>query len=204
MISNLLFKKRWKKSEQLYKQYGVYELYDIGAMWVDTADIIGLSLRPKDIKDDEDMRYLKKSVKERGWENTHRMTLHLVRLPNGKFTVGSGGNHRTYLSREIGFERLKALVSVLIPTKYLMDEDYAKIEYFTLKFHEYNDFAATKNAFLNSKGVFRLYYPLEEAEFDRLCNLADKMLDKRAEVIRNVAIRNGIMKDNDAELKVQD
>lgn len=203
-MAKLFSKKRWKSSEQLYKRYGVYELYDIGAMWVDTADIIGLSLRPSSIKDDEDMRYLRESVKEKGWKNIHYRTLHLVRLPNGKFTVGSGGNHRTYLSKEIGLERLIAFVSVLVPTKYLTEEDHADIEYFTLKYNEYYNLADKKNKHLNSKGVFRENFVIEEAEFGRACDLADKMLAQRNEVFRRVAMRNGIMKENEIELKALD
>lgn len=201
---NLFSKKRWKSSDLLYKRYGVYELYDIGAMWVDTADIIGLSLPPSSIKDDEDMRYLKESVNEKGWKNIHYRTLHLIRLPNGKFTVGSGGNHRTYLSKEIGLERLIAFVSVLVPIKYLIEEDQANMEYFTMKHSEYYKLADNKNKYLNSKGVFRENYVIEEAEYDKLCDLADKMLVQRQEVFRRVAMRNGIMKENDVALKTLD
>ena len=131
-------------------------------------------------------------------------TLHLVRLPNGKFTVGSGGNHRTYLSKEIGLDRLIAFVSVLVPTKYLTEEDHADIEYFILKHNEYYNLADKKNKYLNSKGVFRENYVIEEAEYDRACDLADNMLAQRNEVFRRVAMSNGIMKENDVELKTLD
>lgn len=102
-----------------------YEVCNVGIHTVHTGDIIGLSLRPEDIANDHKMKRLRQSVATKGWKDDFPIDLHLYLTPDGKYTVCTGGNHRSYLADELRIPVIEALVDVIIP-KVKISEDIAK------------------------------------------------------------------------------
>ncbi|MGN7170839.1 hypothetical protein ACTHSJ_33765 [Paenibacillus cellulositrophicus] len=92
-----------------------YEVCSVGIRTVRTVDIIGLSLRPEDIANDNKMKRLRRSVEINGWKDYFPGDLHLYLTPEGKYTVCTGGNHRPYLADELGIPAIEADVDVIIP-----------------------------------------------------------------------------------------
>jgi hypothetical protein len=182
--------KRWKNYDKLVAPYREYELVDLGVIPVNPSDIIGLSLHVRDIKNDESMVLLRESVASKGWLDVSPYTLHLCRLPNGKCSVCSGGNHRAYLSNELKIAEIKALVSIVIPIKMFTEGIKAKLEYIRLKEHE-NDFEAKKiNDWLNKQGIYRVTYEKEEKLFNYYCEQSENLEEKRKEVLLKLAEEN--------------
>lgn len=129
MVFILSFQKknRWLTFKKVMKNYpdGTYETCDVGVQTVCTKDIIGLSLRPSEIANDNKMKQLKQSVASNGWKDVSPNDLHLYLTPNGKYTVCTGGNHRSYLASELRIHSIEASVEVVIP-KGKISEDTAK------------------------------------------------------------------------------
>ncbi|MUV38767.1 hypothetical protein JNUCC1_02638 [Lentibacillus sp. JNUCC-1] len=145
----ILNKKRWKNSARIINSYHEFDTVDYGIAWVDPRDIIGLSLNPNKIKNDEKMKKLKSSVYANGWTNESPFTLHLCKLPNGKYTVSNGGNHRAYLSNKLKTPHIQALVTIIIPKNLIPEEIKAQIEYFILKENDFELKAKETNEFLS-------------------------------------------------------
>lgn len=127
IILGFLKKNRWLPFEKIMKKYpdGTYEVCHIGIQKVHTKDIIGLGLRPRDIANDNKMKRLRQSVATKGWKDESPIDLHLYLIPEGKYTVCSGGNHRPYLADKLHIPSIEAAVDVVIP-KGKITEDTAK------------------------------------------------------------------------------
>lgn len=184
-------KKRWKSFERAVKVYQEYDTVDFGIAWVNPRDIIGLSLNANEIKNDDKMKRLRSSVYLKGWTNQSPVDLHLFKLPNGKYTVCSGGNHRAYLSNELKIPQIKAKVSIIIPVKQIPEETKSNIEYLLLKEREFDLKAKEINNFLNTKGIYRVDYVAEEALFNKYCEHAQSYLNQRDKLLLDLADRLG-------------
>jgi hypothetical protein len=126
--STLMVKLIWvilMKNWLNYRELDVFNdisVCTVGICLIDPTNIIALSRPYEQICNDSNMQYLRESVAKRGWQDPHPQTLHLLRLPEGQYTVSSGGNHRAILSNELGLKEIKSLISVLIPQSFLNDK----------------------------------------------------------------------------------
>ncbi len=128
-----LFKKRWILFDQAVSPYKPYITVDYGVTSVSPRDIIGLSHTPKEIKNDEKLIELRKSVEAKGWDDELHADLHLVRLPNGKYAAAGEGNHLSYLSDQLDIPKINAHVSILIPEEYIPENIKAEMEEYSNK-----------------------------------------------------------------------
>ncbi|AMV11553.1 hypothetical protein [Parageobacillus sp. G301] len=111
----------WNFFEELIKPYNnQYFYYNYGICLVEVKDIIGLSY--KGVLDQEKLLRLHESIKKNGYQFRNYSDLHLVRFPNGKYSVCMGGNHRPYLAKKLGIRHIKANVDILIPKEMLSEE----------------------------------------------------------------------------------
>lgn len=180
-------RKRWISFERAIKPYDNFFSVDYGISWVNPQDIIGLSLNPRKVKNGEKTKQLRDSVALNGWTNQSPFTLHLYRLPNGKFTVGNGGNHRAYLSNKLKIPRIRALVTIVIPANLISEEQRSQLEDFALKEREFDLKAKEVNDFLITKGVFRDKYKAGETLFDEYCELATLQDKHRKDLLLEIA-----------------
>ena len=120
--------KRWRSSNKVLKRYEPYHIVDFGLSWIKPHDICALSLPLKNVRCDEKLQRLKSSVIAIGWNDQYPSDLHLYRLPNGLFVVGSGGNHRAYLANKLSISIIQAYVSIMIPDKLISNSIMQRIE----------------------------------------------------------------------------
>lgn len=116
----------WGFYRDIVKKYGDYYLYYYGDHIVYVDDIIGLSY--KGVLSQEKLDILYKSIKENGYYFKLYSDLHLVLMPNGKYSVSSGGNHRPYLAKKLGIKKIMCISEILIPKSLLTDEQISKCE----------------------------------------------------------------------------
>ncbi|MED4779419.1 hypothetical protein [Brevibacillus choshinensis] len=108
--------KKWKKFNEVMVDYPSYLVYPAGICSIKPEDIIGLcNWPPEETAADEKMGRLISSVRAKGWYDEHPGDLHLYKIPTGKYTVCSGGDHRSILSNELSIPRINANVDVVIP-----------------------------------------------------------------------------------------
>lgn len=55
------------------------------------------------------MKRLKHSVATVGWKDESPIDLHLYLTPDGKYAVGTGGNHRTYLTDQLRIPSIRSI-----------------------------------------------------------------------------------------------
>ncbi|MBU9721346.1 MULTISPECIES: hypothetical protein [Bacillaceae] len=192
----LFNKQRYNKQSDLVKKYGNYFTVDVGIQEINPKDITGLSLPEKIIKKDNKMKALRKSVLEIGWLDKFPQTLCLERLPTGKYTVSSGGNHRSYLANELGLERIEAFISIIVPENMLikgMGEIEELFEEQTLVSKE----AKKIGDWLNSKGIHAENYKKENELFDSLCNREREIFKEIDDIVYKVAKENNLIKASD-------
>ena len=129
-----LFKKRWILFDDAVRPYKPYVTVDYGITSVSPRDIIGLSNPLKEIKNDEKLIALRKTVEARGWnDEASDDNLHLIRLPDGKYTVAGEGNHLSYLSDQLNIPKIKAHVTILIPEVYIPENMKVNINEYSHK-----------------------------------------------------------------------
>jgi hypothetical protein len=179
-------KRRWKLSSEIVSDFKPYEVVDNGLTWIDPKKILGLCHPSKEVKNDSKMQELRDSVNINGWNDKCPHDLHLYYLPNKKFTVATGGNHRSYLSNELNIPKIQAYVTIVLPFTIIPEELIAKLEYLYLKEEIYENEAAKINEWLKQKGHRRYDYP-ESSVYNKLCDLADQMADKRKECLLSFA-----------------
>lgn len=183
----LFTKKRWLTTNKAVKMFRPYDVVDLGITWINPKDIIGLLFPVKEIKNDEKIQRLRQLVNSNGWDDKTPSDLHLYFLPNGKFTVATGGNHRSYLSNELNIPKIKAYVTILLPINSIPEVVKSKVEYFWLKESIYEKEATEINKYLQEKGFRRNKYEHETKLYENYCDLADKMHSKRAETLLSLA-----------------
>ncbi|MEK3917209.1 hypothetical protein [Paenibacillus sp. FSL H7-0331] len=87
-----------------------YIYVDLGVQVVYPTEIVALSreLSPRKLK------RLHLSVMENGWQDICPADLSLLKIPDGRYAVDDGGNHRAYISNELGIKEIKASVGTYI------------------------------------------------------------------------------------------
>lgn len=181
-----LFKKRWILFDQAVKPYKPYVTVDYGIIPVSPEDIIGLSLPVSKVKNGEKFRELRHSVKLKGWKDECPSELHLYRLPNGKYTVASDGNHRTFISNQMDIPKIKARVTLLIPQNYIPENMKAKIEEYEKKEQTYRLEAEKLHETLQNIGIKRKNTK-EEFSYKNYSKLSDDMYYKRQHTLLGLA-----------------
>jgi hypothetical protein len=187
VLLRIFKKKRWLNFEEAVDRYKPFHTVYYGIIDIHPKDIIGLSLPEKQIKNDHKMLKLRELVSNNGWNDPHPSDLHLYHLPNGKFTVCSGGNHRSFLANELMIPKIKAYVTILIPRKSIDDEIKSKMEYYLFKEEEYEKEAIRISDWLNEKEIYRDDYIEEVNLLNDYNNRARKMYDKQKEILLELA-----------------
>lgn len=116
----------WQFYDDLVKGYGEYYLYHYGDHTVYVEDIVGLSY--EGVLSQEKIERLYESIKKDGYYFERYADLHLVLLPNKKYSVCTGGNHRPYIAKKFGMKKIKCNAEILIPKNYLSEEEIAICE----------------------------------------------------------------------------
>lgn len=161
--------KYWLNSTDILKGLSPYDTVEFGVTWVNPKDIIALSLPAKKIKKDVKMKRLINYVKQNGWNDPYPYLLHLYRIPKGKYIVGCGGNHRTYLSNRLGIKKIQAKVTIILHSKKIPESIKSDVEYYLLKSDQWAKKGSILNDWLNEQ-TFRHDYPEEEKKTgDLLC-----------------------------------
>ncbi|PKG23832.1 hypothetical protein [Niallia nealsonii] len=182
-----LFKKRWVLFDQAVRPYKPYVTVDFGITSISPKNIIGLTFPTREIKNDNKLTDLRKSVELKGWNDKSPADLHLFLLPNGKYTVATGGNHRSYLSNKLEIPKIKAMVTILIPEKYITENIKSQLDYYSNKEDMYKKEALELNKFLQKQGTRRKNYQKEEKLYNDYCKLAENMNHKRDALLLSLA-----------------
>ncbi len=193
-----LFKKRWMLFDQVVKPYKPFVTVDYGIIPVSVDDIIGLSLPVNKIRNGEKLKELRQSIKQEGWKDHSPEDLHLYRLPDGKYTVASDGNHRIFLSNQMDITKIKARVSLLIPENYIPENMKAKIV-------DYEDKEKTYR--LEAEKLYESLQKLdrnrknakEEFAFSNYRKLSDDMYKRRQHTLLGLARFLNLLPDEAAE-----
>lgn len=181
-----LFKKRWMLFDQVVKPYKPYVTVDYGIMPVSPSDIVGLSLPVSKVRNGDKLKELRNSVEQKGWKDDCPADLHLYRLPNGKYTVASDGNHRTFLSNQLDVPKIKAMVSLLIPENYIPENIKAKVEEYESKEQTYRSEAEKLHETLQNLAI-KQKNTKEEFAFKNYCKLTENMYHKRQHTLLGLA-----------------
>ncbi|GKU80789.1 hypothetical protein [Niallia sp. NCCP-28] len=182
-----LFKKRWVLFDQAVRPYKPYVTVDLGITSISPKNIIGLTFPTKKIKSDAKLTDLRKSVELKGWNDRSPADLHLFLLPNGKYTVATGGNHRSYLSNKLEIPKIQAMVSILIPEKYMTENIQSQMKYYADKEEVYKKEALDLQKFLEKQGNRRKNYSKEEKLYSDYCKLAEEMKHKKNNLLLSLA-----------------
>lgn len=178
--------KQWQVSEEVTSKYAPFTSFDLGRVCVSPNKIIGLTFPVGEIRHDSKMESLRQSVSSHGWNDKCPGDLHLYLLPDGNYTVATGGNHRSYLSNELNIDLIEAVVSVLIPFSLIPEDIQEKHEYFYAEYDRYNEKAVQLNRDAQSTGR----YVLNDDEYNlymKYSNTADKMLATLDEILLKLA-----------------
>ncbi|MFB5192934.1 hypothetical protein [Alicyclobacillus fastidiosus] len=108
----------WLVSYDLLRAWDTSEAYlqcEVGLRTINPLKIVGLSRPFHDIFDDARMECLKERVALHGWIDDERDSPHICLLPDFKLVVCQNGNHRTILARELGIQRMRVDLLVMVP-----------------------------------------------------------------------------------------
>lgn len=121
-------KKKWLDADRLIEKYDdpKYIHVDIGINTIDPSKIVALSRELDDFK----LKRLRENVAKNGWQDKSPMDFMLFKTPDGKFAVGGGGNHRAFLSNEMGLNEVKAQVTTVFLKSQFSSEQLVKYEYY--------------------------------------------------------------------------
>jgi len=164
---------KWLMFDEVVEGYSPYRIANLGSRYINPRNIIGFSLSEKEILNSGKLMYLSENVKVQGWKPIHLQDFELILLPNGKFTVGNGGNHRAYLSKQLTLESIPAHIEVLIPQNLMSESTIKKIKELEEEQSIYDKKAYELNMLLISKGSSRVNYLAEEEELNSLYSRSD-------------------------------
>jgi hypothetical protein len=184
--------------DQVVKPYKPYVTVDYGVIPVSVDDIIGLSLPVSKIRNGEKLKELRQSIKQKGWKNDCPEELHLYRLPDGKYTVASAGNHRIFLSNQMDMSKIKARVTLLIPENYIPENMKAKIVDYEDKEKTYRLEAEKLHESLQNLDIKRKNAK-EEFAFKNFSKLSDDMYNRRQHTLLGLARFLNLLPDEAAE-----
>ncbi|MGV6935884.1 hypothetical protein ACWA2B_10255 [Paenibacillus sp. CMM36] len=86
---------------------------------IDPKKIIGLSRELREVK----LERLRMKILNNGWQDESPTDFKLIKTLDGNFVVANGGNHRAYLSNELGIKEVKARVWVHIELNKLSEAE---------------------------------------------------------------------------------
>jgi hypothetical protein len=101
-----------------------YIYIKLGIKEIDPSLIVALS---RELNQDK-LESLRERVQEHGWRDVSPRDLDLILMPNGKYAVDGGGNHRAFLSNELGIKQIKADIGTFMKKDHLTAEQLAYIE----------------------------------------------------------------------------
>lgn len=172
--------------DQIVKPYKPYVTVDYGVIPVSPNDIIGLSIPVNQVKNSDKIKELRNSLEQKGWHDECPADLRLYRLPNGKYTVASDGNHRTYLSNQLDLPKIKAMVSLLIPESYIPENIKTKVEEYEQKEKTYRLEAEKLSKSIQSLEQ-KNKKAKEEFAYRNFCKQIDDMYRKRHNTLLGLA-----------------
>lgn len=120
----------WEYYRDLVSPYGEamedYYLYSYEYQYVYSDEIIGLTHGT--VLSQEKLDDLYDSIMQQGYFYERYEDLHLVYLPNKRYTVCTGGNHRPYLAKLLGIKKIMAYVEILIPKSIITEAEIEECE----------------------------------------------------------------------------
>ncbi|WP_313891834.1 hypothetical protein [Psychrobacillus sp.] len=143
---------KMKMSDELIEIYEPYRLVKLGPRSINPNDIIGFSLTRQEILDSSKLQILQESMMRKVGS---RYIYELILLPNGKFTVGNGGNHRAYLSKKLKLSSVSAHIDILIAERDISKSTIFQIEQLEQVTLEINKQIKILTKYLNLEGVKR-------------------------------------------------
>lgn len=159
-----------------------------------TKDIIGLSLwPPRKLLSDKKMAWLKEQVKKNGWHDPHPETLDLYLLPNRKYIVSYGGNHRPVLANKLGIYEIQTNVEIIIPKSFTDTKVSVEIANLKNKIKNIEDDASRLNRYLMSKGARRMYCNAEEQHLDKMFFNCDKLYSEINQLLKAQAMKCNLL-----------
>lgn len=96
---------------------GDYLSVELDIQIINPASILSLSRE----LDQARLEALRKSIRENGWLDLSPNSIGLIMMPDGRYAVSSGGNHRAFVSNEFGIKEIKARVTAYL-SKSLVNE----------------------------------------------------------------------------------
>ena len=162
-----------KMDDELLSIYEPYRIANIGNRFIDPDKIIGFSLSESKILDSGKLPILEEKISEQGWIPKHLSDFELILLPDGKFTVGNGGNHRAYLSKKLKMKSVPAYIEVLIPEINISESTKIQIKDLEQDKIEIIKQVKKLTKYLNSKDNNRYLLDAEEETITSLFSEAD-------------------------------
>ena len=196
MLEILYLRLRWARYEKVMNKYSsnTYYIVNYGIHNIKPQDIIGLSKWPPEkLVHDYKMLKLRESVKINGWNDPYPQGLHLYRMPSGKYTVVSGGNHRSILANELGVPEIRAAIDIVVPTSLISANTINIIQ------NIYNRINTLQNETWELRRVLdlrKLHDKLheEEATFNKNCSLIDQLYNSIDIILMEQAHFNKLIK----------
>lgn len=103
---------------------GNYLPVELDIQTINPASIVSLSRE----LDQTRLEGLRRSIRENGWLDLSPSTIDLIMLPDGRYIVSSGGNHRAVVSNEFDIKEIKAKVTAYLPKSLLNEANEIFIE----------------------------------------------------------------------------
>lgn len=179
----------WLYFDDVLRPYGSYRILNVGVSQVNPSDIVALSISVNDVLTSGKLQKLEKKIKENGWKDVSPVDLHLIKMPNSKYTVESGGNHRAYYSRMNGIKLIKAFVDVLIPYEMINPNILSNIE----KLDDAYTLLAAENYKLTRKLKATGQNVSENDRYNELSTSMDKNRDEIQMLLKEEACRSGLL-----------
>lgn len=114
----------WLDSRELINKWSEHPEYlqcDVGIRTINPLKIVGLSRPFDDIADDARMEHLRNQAAVHGWMDQEKDHPHICLLPDMRLVVCQNGNHRTILAREMGLQRMRVHLLVMVPKREISD-----------------------------------------------------------------------------------
>jgi hypothetical protein len=182
----LLIEKKWEHIDAILKDGNEYYQYcELGIINVNPQNIIALSLTEQEVLYSGKLERLKKSISEEGWIDKSPGDLHLLLLPNGYYSVCSGGNHRTYIANLIGIPKIKASVTLVIPNELINEEVINRIE--EINVEKSSNFQTLRDIAKQQRGM--VFGSKEYLDLQEKYNYIDRQINSLEKQVNNLLER---------------